>query len=105
MKRNGIEGARTCVEVVEPYFGPFAENAMARLERSIKNNSSVEELGDALAGYYRIFDFAGAQVAFDEAPLDVQNIVDVLRDGAIAKIELAGDNPDEFNVMPDYLSQ
>jgi hypothetical protein len=52
-----------------------------------------------------IFDFAGAQVAFDEAPLDVQNIVDVLRDGAIAKIELAGDNPDEFNVMPDYLSQ
>lgn len=105
MKKNGIEGAATCAEVVGPYYGPFAVGAIKRLEAAIIANKSAQEIGGALAGYYRISDSAGSQVDFDEAPTDVQGLDLCLRDAAITLIERAGGNPDDYNVMPDYLGE
>jgi hypothetical protein len=102
MVRNGIEGAATLSELIAPHFGVFSFNAIGDVAEAVTRDSTAEEIGTALAGFYRIFDWAGPQVAFDKAPEDVQNLVLTIRDAAKAKITAAGEDPETYNVMPNY---
>lgn len=103
MIRNGIEGAATCSELIAPHFGIFPINAIGDVAEAVTKDSTAEEIGYVLASFYYVFDRAGPQVAFDEAPENVQNLVLTIRDAAVAKIAAAGEDPDTYNVMPKYL--
>ena len=100
MIKNGIEGAETCAEIFEPHYSGFHFNAIVRLEEAIMADAGVEELGHALAGYYRMSDYAGPYLEFDTAPENVQNLDLCMRDAAKALISKAGGNPDKFNTPP-----
>jgi hypothetical protein len=101
MIRNGVEGAETCAEVFEPhYFNSFHFNAMKRLEAAIMSNPSVDEIGQALVGYYRMSDIAGPYLEFERAPQEVKDLDLCMRDAAESLIRKAGVDPEIFIVSP-----
>jgi hypothetical protein len=105
MIKNGVEGAATCAEVFEPhYLNHFHLNAISNLESAVVSNASLKEIGGALAGYYRMSDYAGPYIEFDSAPIEVQDLDLCMRDAAMALIRKAGGNPDDFNTPPTIQS-
>lgn len=100
MIKNGIEGSATCAEVFEPHYAnSFHLNAMVRLESAIISNQSADQIGEALAGYYRMSDVAGPYLEFSGAPQEVQDLDLCMRDAAKALISQAGVDPENFNQL------
>lgn len=99
MIKDGITGAESCVEIVSPHFNDyaFAQNSVAGLEQVSLQETSVDEMREALAFFYRVFDRAGPQLAFSDAPEDVQDVVLALRDSVKAKISAQGTDPEYCN--------
>lgn len=103
MIKDGVQGAKTCAEVFEPYYSNvFHINALKRLESAIRTDARAEKIGEALAGYYRMSDIAGLYLEFDGAPEEVKDLDLCMRDAAIALIRKAGGNPDDFNNPPQF---
>lgn len=100
MIKNGIAGAETCMEVIEPHFrNSFQLGAFERLEAAIVGNEGTERLGEALASYYRMSDHAGNQLDFHNAPAEIQNLDLCMRDAAEALIRKTGVDPEIFNQL------
>lgn len=101
MIKHGITGAATCTELFEPHYqSTFHLGAMDRLEQAILSDGSSEEVGEALAGMYRMSDIAGPYLEFSGAPVEIQDLHLCLRDAAKALIQKAGQNPDDYNRLP-----